>query len=166
MQLFTKFTKIILKLHILKYNWNFLDHPFLPYKFHRSDIWGMYFFNFASYEQLSFSVMDVTFFFYHNSFITILGYSRISLSLQKFKSNISISLRLGIIIQKQVSDMWLRIWIWSRDVYIYFQNQSKTHKICLTRCLRGYCTPDQFCGCLCIFLKNYNTLVTSKICFL
>ena len=32
--------------------------------------------------------------------------------------------------------------------------------------LRGYCTPDQFFDCLCIFLKNYNTLVASKICFL
>ena len=32
--------------------------------------------------------------------------------------------------------------------------------------LRGYCTPDQFFDCLCIFLKNYKTLVTSKICFL
>ena len=33
--------------------------------------------------------------------------------------------------------------------------------------LRGNCTPDQFCDdCLCIFLINYNTLVTSKICFL
>ena len=33
-------------------------------------------------------------------------------------------------------------------------------------CLRGYCTLDQFCDCLCIFLNNYNTLVTSKMCFL
>ena len=32
--------------------------------------------------------------------------------------------------------------------------------------LRGYCTPDHFIDCLCIFLKNYNTFVTSKICFL
>ena len=34
--------------------------------------------------------------------------------------------------------------------------------------LRGYCTSslDQFCNCLCIFLKNCNTLVTSKIMFL
>ena len=32
--------------------------------------------------------------------------------------------------------------------------------------LRGYCTPSQFLDCFCIFLKNYNTLVTSKICFL
>ena len=32
--------------------------------------------------------------------------------------------------------------------------------------LRGYCTPDQFFDCLCIFLKNYNTLVASKIYFL
>ena len=32
--------------------------------------------------------------------------------------------------------------------------------------LKGYCTPDQFCGCLCIFLKSYNTLLTSKIYFL
>ena len=34
------------------------------------------------------------------------------------------------------------------------------------RSLRGYCTPGQFLDCFCIFLKNYNTLVTSKICFL
>ena len=32
--------------------------------------------------------------------------------------------------------------------------------------LRGYCTPGQFLDCFCIFLKNYSTLVTSKICFL
>ena len=32
--------------------------------------------------------------------------------------------------------------------------------------LRGYCTPGQFLDCFCIFLKNYNTLVTNKICFL
>ena len=32
--------------------------------------------------------------------------------------------------------------------------------------LRGYCTPDHFCDCLCIFLENYKMLVTSKICFL
>ena len=31
-------------------------------------------------------------------------------------------------------------------------------------CLRGYCTPGHFFNCLCIFLKNYNTLVTRKIC--
>ena len=36
----------------------------------------------------------------------------------------------------------------------------------ITRLLREYCTPDQFCDCLCIFLKNYNTLVASKIYFL
>ena len=27
--------------------------------------------------------------------------------------------------------------------------------------LRGYCTPDQSYDCLCIYLKNYNTLMTS-----
>ena len=32
--------------------------------------------------------------------------------------------------------------------------------------LRGYCTAGQFLDCFCTFLKNYNTLVTSKICFL
>ena len=32
--------------------------------------------------------------------------------------------------------------------------------------LRGYCTPGQFLDCFCFFLKNYNTLVTSKIYFL
>ena len=32
--------------------------------------------------------------------------------------------------------------------------------------LSGYCTPGQFLDCFCIFLKNYNTLITSKICFL
>ena len=36
----------------------------------------------------------------------------------------------------------------------------------LTPTLRGYCTPDQFFDCLCIFFKNYNTLVASKTCFL
>ena len=36
----------------------------------------------------------------------------------------------------------------------------------LTQLLRGYCTPDQFCDCLCSFLKNYNTSMTSNICFL
>ena len=30
--------------------------------------------------------------------------------------------------------------------------------------LRGYCTPDQFCDCLYIFLKNYNILETTMIC--
>ena len=25
---------------------------------------------------------------------------------------------------------------------------------------RGYCTPDEFCHCLYIFLSNYNTLMT------
>ena len=44
-------------------------------------------------------------------------------------------------------------------------NSQKTGLGCSTP-LRGYCTPDQFFDCLCIFLKNYNTLVTSKICFL
>ena len=32
--------------------------------------------------------------------------------------------------------------------------------------LRGYCTPGQFLDCFCNFLKTYNILVTSKICFL
>ena len=32
--------------------------------------------------------------------------------------------------------------------------------------LRGYCTPGHFLDCFCIFLKNYNKLVTSKMCFL
>ena len=41
-----------------------------------------------------------------------------------------------------------------------------THCNIFLALLRGYCTSDQFCDCLCIFLKNYNTLVTSKICFL
>ena len=36
----------------------------------------------------------------------------------------------------------------------------------ICECLRGYCTPGQFLDCLCIFLKNCNTLVASKICFL
>ena len=41
------FTKIII---FFKYNWIFLDQPLLPYKFHSSDMWGMYFFIFASCE--------------------------------------------------------------------------------------------------------------------
>ena len=39
---------------------------------------------------------------------------------------------------------WILIW----NVHIVF---------------REYCTPDQFFDCLCIFLKNYNTLITSKM---
>ena len=36
----------------MKYNWNFLDQPLLPYKFHGRDMWGMYFFIVASCEPL------------------------------------------------------------------------------------------------------------------
>ena len=45
------------------YNWNFLDQPLLPYKFHGSEMWGMYFFIFASCELLK----DVRFIFEHFS---------------------------------------------------------------------------------------------------
>ena len=31
---------------------------------------------------------------------------------------------------------------------------------------KGVLHPGQFLDCFCIFLKNYNTLVTRKICFL
>ena len=40
------------KLWFFKYNWNFLDQLLLPYKFHGRDMWGMYFFIFASCEPL------------------------------------------------------------------------------------------------------------------
>ena len=47
------------------------------------------------------------------------------------------------------------------------QVSPEIHTLCSTLApLRGYRTPDQFSDCLCILLKNYNTLVTSKICFL
>ena len=58
-QLFAKYkflTKLpqishIHKNHIFfKYNWNFLEQPLLPCKFHGSDMWGMNFFLFASCE--------------------------------------------------------------------------------------------------------------------
>ena len=49
------------------------------------------------------------------------------------------------------------------SLIINFTSVEISHK---SNGLRGYCTPDQFFDCLCIFLKNYNTLVTSKICFL
>ena len=61
-QLFTKYqvlTKLPQISHIhknrnfLKYNWDFLHQPLLPYKFHGSDMWGMYFFIFASCELLN-----------------------------------------------------------------------------------------------------------------
>ena len=53
----------------------------------------------------------------------------------------------------------------------YFTTCEMHHILEATKCqkkmlLRGYCTPGQFLDCFCIFLKNYNTLVTSKICFL
>ena len=36
-------------------------------------------------------------------------------------------------------------------------NMTKTNFI-----LRGYCTPDQFFACLCIFLKNYNKFFSRR----
>ena len=61
-----------------------------------------------------------------------------------------------------------------KDSKIQWNYHSKTWKmftkgkstILHQQILRGYCTPDQFFDYLCIFLKIYNTLVTSKICFL
>ena len=47
----------------------------------------------------------------------------------------------------------------------HFQANTQSYWTCYEN-LRGYCTPGQFLDCFCIFLKNYNTLVTSKICFL
>ena len=40
------------KSQFFKYNWKFLDQPLLPYKFHGSDMSGMYFLIFASCEPL------------------------------------------------------------------------------------------------------------------
>ena len=57
-------------------------------------------------------------------------------------------------------------------VIIFFRGKSviifchRKKYLFLFNILRGYCTPGQFLDCFCIFLKNYNTLVTSKICFL
>ena len=42
------------------YNWNFLDQLFLPYKFHGSDMWGVYFFIFASCEPLNLSTWEIS----------------------------------------------------------------------------------------------------------
>ena len=39
--------------NFLKYNWNFLNQPLLPYKFHGGDMTGIYFFIFASCEPLN-----------------------------------------------------------------------------------------------------------------
>ena len=52
------------------------------------------------------------------------------------------------------------------DAFGIFHNDSCLLELRGSMVLRGYCTPDQFLDCLCIFIKNYNTLVTSKICFL
>ena len=59
-QLFTKYQFITKLPQILLfhknhnfYNWKFIDHPLLPYKFHVSDMWGIYFFIFASCEPLT-----------------------------------------------------------------------------------------------------------------
>ena len=69
-QLFTKY-KFLIKLpqisHIdknhnfFKYNWKFWDQLLLPYIFHGSDIWGMYFFIFASCEPLKMRQVEVIF---------------------------------------------------------------------------------------------------------
>ena len=45
--------------NFLKYNWNFLDQQLLPYKFHGSGMWGMYFFIFASCEPLSMGFVEL-----------------------------------------------------------------------------------------------------------
>ena len=44
---FHKFTKIV----IFKFNWNYLDQLFLPYKYHGSSMTGLLFFNFASWSR-------------------------------------------------------------------------------------------------------------------
>ena len=49
------------KSQFLKYNWNFLDQLLLPYKFHGSDMWGIYFFIFASCEPFPKQLNSVTF---------------------------------------------------------------------------------------------------------
>ena len=58
----------------------------------------------------------------------------------------------------------------NRTVFVTIKKSIVTHQFLISQSprfhLRGYCTPDHFSDCLCIFLKNYNTLVTSKICFL
>ena len=56
------------KLYFFKYNWNFLDQPLLPYKFHGSDMWGMYFFIFANCEPLSDNIVIKIFSFQKHCF--------------------------------------------------------------------------------------------------
>ena len=46
------------------------------------------------------------------------------------------------------------------------RDQAKSESELPNTDFKGYCTPDQFCSCLCIFLENHNTLVTNKINFL
>ena len=52
------------------------------------------------------------------------------------------------------------------ELHEYINVRVLLYQSLINICFRGYCTPDQFCDCLCIWLKNYNTLVTGKICLL
>ena len=78
---------------------------------------------------------------------------------------------------------WISIWTtswWNLNKIIWYEIDTKAliEKLsslivqknygCRTRVirLRGYCTPGQFWDRLCIFVKNYKKLVTSKVCFL
>ena len=59
------------------------------------------------------------------------------------------------------------LWIMYLEVTYHIEQKMLHLKMPISSSyLRWYYTPDQCCYCLCIFLKNYNTLVTSKICFL
>ena len=71
-------------------------------------------------------------------------------------------------------------YLWCSNCFEWYSNQWPTpsfvfnyqpYHICINyakwgQCFKGYCTPGQFLDFFCIFLKNYNTLVTSKMCFL
>ena len=62
----------------------------------------------------------------------------------------------------EIMSRWINTWL----IIDRYLSEKLTHCKATAKYLRGYCTPGQFLDCFCIFLKNYNTLVTSKICFL
>ena len=49
---------------------------------------------------------------------------------------------------------------------LYVKNIAVIAKYIIIVSIKEVLHPDQFCDCLCIFVKYYNTLVTGKICFL
>ena len=72
-------------------------------------------------------------------------------------------------IWREILEIGGKFWYLKGNFGVWREILEMGAKFCLFEiksALRGYCTPGQFLDCFFIFLKNYNTSVTNKICFL